>query len=80
MMLLKKIRHLNNFKNELVNQIVEIKSLKSKIEDLENKVKKQEEDLEFLKTTMLKSDSGDPEQRIPGLRHLIFKPDTLTRL
>ena len=49
-MLLKKIRHLNNFKNELVNQIVEIKSLKSKIEDLENKVKKQEEDLEFLKS------------------------------
>lgn len=38
------------------------------------------QDLEFLKTTMLKSDSGDPEQRIPGLRHLIFKPDTLTRL
>ena len=38
------------------------------------------QDLEFLKTTMLKSDSGDPEQRIPGLRHLIFKPETLTRL
>ena len=38
------------------------------------------QDLEFLKTTMLSSDKGDPEQRIPGLRHLIFKPDTLTRL
>ena len=38
------------------------------------------QDLDFLKTTMLSSDKGDPEQRIPGLRHLIFKPDTLTRL
>ena len=38
------------------------------------------QDLEFLKNTMLKSDSGDPEQRISGLRHLIFKPETLTRL
>ena len=37
-------------------------------------------DLDFLKTTMLSSDKGDPEQRIPGLRHLIFKPETLTRL
>ena len=38
------------------------------------------QDLDFLKTTMLSSDKGDPEQRIPGLRHLIFKPETLTRL
>jgi Pyruvate/2-oxoacid:ferredoxin oxidoreductase gamma subunit len=38
------------------------------------------QDLEFLKTTMLSSDKGDPEQRIPGLRHLMFKPETLTRL
>jgi hypothetical protein len=42
--------------------------------------KNPKEDLEFLKDTMLSSDKGDPEQRIPGLRHLIFKPDTLTRL
>ena len=42
--------------------------------------KSPEQDLDFLKTTMLKSDSGDPEQRISGLRHLIFKPETLTRL
>jgi hypothetical protein len=38
------------------------------------------QDLEFLKKTMLKSDSGDPEQRISGLRHLIFKPETLTKV
>ena len=38
------------------------------------------QDLEFLKTTMLSSGKGDPEMRIPGLRHLIFKPETLTRL
>ena len=38
------------------------------------------QDLEFLKNTMLKSDSGDPEQRISGLRHLIFKPETLTKI
>ena len=38
------------------------------------------QELEFLKTTMLKSDKGDPEMRIPGLRHLIFKPETLIRV
>ena len=38
------------------------------------------QDLEFFKTTMLKSDKGDPEMRIQGLRHLIFKPETLTRV
>ena len=29
---------------------------------------------------MLKSDKGDPEMRIKGLRTLIFKPETLTRV
>ena len=38
------------------------------------------QDLEFLKTTMLSSDKGDPGMRIKGLRHLIFKPETLTRI
>ena len=38
------------------------------------------QDLEFLKTTMLSSDKGDPEMRIKGLRHIIFKPETLTKL
>jgi hypothetical protein len=38
------------------------------------------QDLEFLKTTMLSSKKGDPEQRISGLRHLIFKPETLVRI
>mgnify|MGYP001376365459 FL=1 len=38
------------------------------------------QDLNFFKTTMLSSDKGDPESRIPGLRHLIFKPESLTRL
>jgi len=38
------------------------------------------QDLEFLKTTILSSDKGDPEGRIKGLRHLLFKPETLTRI
>ena len=38
------------------------------------------QDLEFLKTTMLSSDKGDPEMRIKGLRHLIFKPESLTKI
>ena len=38
------------------------------------------QDLDFLKTTMLSSDKGDPEMRIKGLRHLIFKPETLTKI
>jgi len=42
--------------------------------------KSPQQDLDFLKTTMLSSDKGDPEQRIPGLRHIIFKPETLNRL
>ena len=38
------------------------------------------QDLEFLKTTMLSSDKGDPEMRIKGLRHIIFNPNTLTKI
>jgi len=38
------------------------------------------QDLEFFKTTMLQSKKGDPNKRIEGLRHIIFKPDTLTRI
>jgi ketopantoate reductase len=38
------------------------------------------QDLEFFKTTMLQSKKGDPNKRIEGLRHVIFKPDTLTRI
>ena len=38
------------------------------------------QDLEFLKTTMLSSDKGDPEMKIKGLRHLIFKPETLIKI
>ena len=38
------------------------------------------QDLEFLKTTMLSSDKGDPGMRISGLRHIKFNPKTLTKL
>jgi hypothetical protein len=38
------------------------------------------QDLDFFKTTMLQSKKGDPNKRIEGLRHVIFKPDTLTRV
>ena len=38
------------------------------------------QDLEFFKTTMLQSKKGDPNKRIDGLRHVIFKPDTITRV
>ena len=38
------------------------------------------QDLEFFKTTMLQSKKGDANRRIDGLRHIIFKPDTLTRI
>ena len=38
------------------------------------------QDLEFLKTTMLSSDKGDPGMRIKGLRHIIFNPNTLTKI
>ena len=39
-----------------------------------------EQDLEFFKTTMLQSKKGDPNKRIDGLRHVIFKPESLTRV
>ena len=38
------------------------------------------QDLEFFKTTMLQSKKGDANKRIDGLRHVIFKSDTLTRI
>ena len=38
------------------------------------------QDLEFFKTTMLQSKKGDPNKRIEGLRHVIFKPESLTRV
>ena len=38
------------------------------------------QDLEFLKTTMLSSDKGVPGMRIKGLRHIIFNPNTLTKI
>ena len=38
------------------------------------------QDLEFLKTTMLSSDKGDPGMRIKGLRQIIFNPKTLTKI
>lgn len=39
-----------------------------------------EQDLDFFKTTMLQSKKGDPNKRIEGLRHVIFKPKTLIRV
>ena len=39
-----------------------------------------QQDLKFLKTTMLSSDKGDPGMRAKGLLHLIFKPETLNKL
>ena len=38
-----------------------------------------EEDLEFLKKTMMRSKEGDPNTRIPGLLFIKFKPETLTK-
>jgi hypothetical protein len=38
------------------------------------------QDLDFFKTTMLQSKKGDPNKRIEGLRHVIFKPDSITRV
>jgi len=38
------------------------------------------QDLEFFKTTMLQSDKGDPNRRIPGLRHVVFKPESLNKI
>ena len=61
MMLLKKIHHLNSLKNDLINNINEVKSLKTKIKNLENKAKKQEEDLDFLKkrNTLLENNNNN---------------------
>ena len=39
-----------------------------------------QQDLDFFKTTMLQSKKGDPNKRINGLRHVIFKPKTLIRV
>lgn len=39
-----------------------------------------QQDLDFFKTTMLQSKKGDPNKRIVGLRHVIFKPKTLIRV
>lgn len=39
-----------------------------------------QQDLKFFKTTMLKSDSGDPNKRISGLLHIKFLEDTLKRI
>jgi hypothetical protein len=38
------------------------------------------QDLNFFKTTMLKSKKGDENKRIDGLLHIIFKTDTLNRI
>ena len=38
------------------------------------------QDLEFFKTTMLKSKKGDENKRIEGLRHIIFKQETITKI
>jgi len=38
------------------------------------------QDLDFFKTTMLQSKKGDPNKRIEGLRHVIFKPKSLIRV
>ena len=38
------------------------------------------QDLEFFKTTMLQSDKGDPNRRIPGLLHVVFKPESLNKV
>ena len=38
-----------------------------------------EEDLEFLKKTMMRSKEGDPDARIPGLLFIKFKSETLSK-
>ena len=38
------------------------------------------QDLEFFKTTMLQSKKGDPNKRVVGLCHVIFKPESITRV
>ena len=39
-----------------------------------------QQDLEFFKTTMLQSKKGDPNKRINGLKHVIFKEKTINRI
>jgi len=39
-----------------------------------------QQDLKFLKTTMLSSNKGDPGNRVKGLRHLTFNSETLTKV
>jgi len=39
-----------------------------------------EQDLEFFKNTMMKSDKGDPERKIEGLQFIKFLPDTLIKI
>ena len=56
------------------------KNLNFKLKSNDNVIVLSKKDLQFLKTTMLSSDKGDPEMRIKGLRHLIFKPETLARI
>jgi len=38
-----------------------------------------EQDLKFFKTTMLQTKKGDENKRIEGLKHIIFKPESITR-
>jgi hypothetical protein len=38
------------------------------------------QDLDFFKTTMLQSKKGDANKRVDGLRHIVFKSETLTRI
>lgn len=39
-----------------------------------------QQDLKFLKTTILSSDKGDPGRRVTGIKTIIFKEKTLTKL
>ena len=38
------------------------------------------EDLDFFKTTITKTNAGDPEKRIQGLISIVFRPETLKRI
>jgi hypothetical protein len=38
------------------------------------------QDLKFFKQTMMKSDSGDPNRKIQGLKGVIFREKTLRRI
>lgn len=41
---------------------------------------KPQEDLVFFKTTMTKSNAGDPEKAIPGLLGITFRKETLNKV